>query len=600
MSAPAGRVSETFAAILADLQENQGWRLALSAFGLAALVKGPCPPDIAPAAKRFKTDGVVVGRVFDRSADAAGRARRADLEGLIDLDPLDACRALCSACFGGYVAVFAQDRAEPVVLRAPSGAIDAFTWRRGPVSFVADNIPEGLAAPEDLAIDWDGVGAVLARSIRAVARTPLIGVRGLDPGVCRHGPGWSQDTVLWSPARIARLGPVEASPADLRAAVDLAIAAELDGADRVLCEISGGLDSAIVATSLSAIGHPPRAAINFWRDQAEADERAYAQDAALAAGAPLQAVRRDLMRLSPQAMAFPARSVRPNLAAIDPDYDALLVDAIEAAQADVLMTGHGGDVVFLQVGAAEVAADLVRGAPCTGSRAARLADIARRARRSVWSLAWEALSGRQSAHAPQAGLEERDFVLARPDPVLHPWIRETRGISPARRVQIEGLVNSLGLVAHTRRGAAARIAHPLLAQPVVELCLRIPAPILSSGEGERTFAREAFADRIPPSIANRRSKGDVTTYFGRSMAANAGFLREHLLGGRLVAKGLLDRARLEAALSHEAMIWRHTYGNLLLAAGLEAWVRHWEGRAPLRGGEGGPDEVGLVGEVRLG
>lgn len=582
MTAPAGRPSEAFAAILADLKENQGWRVVVSAFGLAALVKGERPPEIAPTTKLFRTDGVVIGRVFDKSPDAAGRARRADLSELADIDPVEACRLLCSACFGGYVAVLAQDRGGPVALRSPSGALDAFTWRRGPVNFVADDIPEGLAAPGGLAVDWDGVGAVLARGIRAVARAPLHGVQGLDPGVCRHGQGWGEETVLWSPAAIARQGPVKTCADELRAAVDLAISAELDGAERILCEISGGLDSAIVATSLAAIGRAPTAAINFWRDQAEADERTYAQAVADAAGVRLQAVRRELMRLSPEALAFPARSVRPNLAAIDPDYDALLVEALKGAEADVLMTGHGGDVVFLQVGAAEVAADLVRGAPCVGSRAARLADIARRARRSVWSLAWEALSGRPSVHAPQEGLAERDFVLARPDRELHPWTSDTRHVSPARRVQIEGLVNSLGLIAHTRRSAAARIAHPLLAQPVVELCLRIPTPILSSGEGERTLARQAFAGRLPRVIAERRSKGDVTTYFGRSMAANAGFLREHLLEGRLVAQGLLDRARLETALEPEAMIWRHTYGNLLLAAGLEGWVRHWEGRATAR------------------
>lgn len=582
MTAPAGQPTDAFDQILADLQARHGWRLAHGAFGLAALVKGARPLAVTPITARFKTDGVVIGRIFDRRPFHAGDVQRARLESLAELEPLEACARLCATTFGGYVAVLAGDRAAPAVLRDPSGAIDALTWRRGPVSFVADEVPEGLAAPDDLAIDWIGVEAILARAIRAVARVPLTGVRGLDPGVCRHGADQRTDTVLWSPARIARQGPIKATPEDLRSAVDLAIAAELDGAERVLCEISGGLDSAIIAASLAAQGKPPIAGVNFWRDQAEADERAYAQSAAGAAGAPLVALHRDLMRLTPQALAYPARSVRPNLAAIDPDYDALLVEAITTAKADVLMTGHGGDVVFLQVGAAEVAADLLTGAPCQGPRAARLADIARRARRSVWSLAWEALSGRASRHAPQAGPLERDFILARPDPALHPWTRDRRGITPARRVQIEGLVNSLGLVARTRRGAAARIAHPLLAQPVVELCLRIPTPILSSGEGERTFARQAFADRIPAMIAERRSKGDVTTYFGRSMAANAPFLREHLLEGRLVARGLLDRKRLEAALTPEAMIWRHTYGDLLLAAGLEAWVGHWDGRSAPR------------------
>ena len=553
--------------------------LAVSAFGLAALTKGAQAPAVEPVTRLFKTSGVVVGRIFDRQPDAAGRARRADLETLVELDPLETCADLCERCFGGYVVVLAPDRSAPLVLRSPSGMIDAFTWRRGPVSLVGDDIPTGLAAPNDLAVDWAGVEAILARPVRSVARVPLIGVRGLDPGVCRHGLGYNADTVLWSPAQVARQGPIAASPADLRACVDLAIDAELDTSDRVLCEISGGLDSAIVATSLAAAGHPPIAAVNFWRDQAEADERTYAEDVAKAAGVPLSTVHRDLMRLGEGAFEMSAQAVRPNLAAADPDSDRLMVEAIRAAKADLLMSGHGGDVVFFQIAAAQIAADLLAGAPCVGSRWSRLADIARRSRRSVWSLVWETMTGQTRTAKYLPVFNERDFILARADTDLHPWTRDTRGVGRARRQQIEGLVNSLDLVALTRRGDAARIAHPLLSQPVVELCLRIPTPVLSSGEGERTFARQAFADRIPASIFGRRSKGDVTTYFGRSMAANIPFLREHLLNGRLVAQGLLDQALLDAVLTPDALIRRHAYGDLLFASALEAWVRHWEGRS---------------------
>lgn len=590
MTAPAGQPSETFAALLDDLQAREGWRLALSAFGLAVLVKGQRPPGITPIKTLFKVDGVVIGRIFDRRPDSAGQVQAANLEGLPALNPVEACRTLVNGAFGGYVAVLAQDRAAPAVLRSPTGMIDAFTWQVGPVTLVADDLPTGLAAPPGLGIDWDEVGAILNHALHAVAKAPLVGIAGLDPGVCRHGRDLSAETRLWSPAEIVRKGPIAEGDlaAKLRAAVDLAIAAEHLGSERVLCEISGGLDSAIIAACLAAAGHPPSAAINFWRDQAEADERVYAEAAAAAAQVRLDAVHRDLLRLTPASFSMSARSVRPNLAAVDPEHDRLLAHALAAAGADLLMTGNGGDVVFLQVGAAQIAADLLAGAPCRGSRAARLADIARRTRRSIWSLAREAFSGRPSVLAPRLGPEERDFVRARPAGTTHPWLSDRRGISAARRVQIEGLVNSLGLTAHTERGEAARIAHPLLLEPVVELCLRIPIPMLSSGEGERTLARQAFADRIPALIAQRRSKGDVTTYFGRSMAASAPFLREHLMDGRLVAQGVLDRARLEAALTPEALIWRNTYGNLLLAAGLEAWARHWEGRLVAAGPAGGP------------
>lgn len=588
MTGPAGMPSEAFATMLGDLQAR-GWQAALSVFGLAVLTKGGRPPEVTGVTHRFRTDGVVIGRIFDRQPDASGRPRRTDLEALAERDPVEACEHLCAHAFGGYVVVLAKDRSEPTVLRSPSGMIDAFTWRAGPISFVGDDIPVGLAAPEDLAVDWCGVEAVLARPVRSVARAPLSGVSGLDPGVCRSGPYYSDDKVLWTPARIARRGPIVASHEDLRATIDLAIGAELDEGDRVLTEISGGLDSAIVATSLAASGRPAVGAVNFWRDQAEADERRYAQAVASRAGVPLTSLHRDLMSLDAAAFEVSARAVRPNLAAADPGNDHALADALKRADAGVLMTGHGGDVVLFQIAAVQLAAELLRGAPCRGSRAGRLADIARRARRSVWSLAWESLTGRTRTSDGRPPVSERDFIRALPDAALHPWTEDHRGVSPARRLQIEGLVNSLDLVAQTRRADVARISHPLLSQPVVELCLQIPAPILSSGEGERSFAREAFAERLPPQIVQRRSKGDVTTYFGRSMAANLPFIREYLLDGRLVSRGLIDRRRLEAVLSPDALVRLHIYGDLLFACGLEAWIGHWEGRSAVGvGGGAGP------------
>ena len=148
----------------------------------------------------------------------------------------------------------------------------------------------------------------------------------------------------------------------------------------------------------------------------------------------------------------------------------------------------------------------------------------------------------------------------------------------AKRMQIAGLVNNQSVFAPSRRGAVAALAHPLLSQPMVELCLAIPAPILSAGEGDRSFARDAFADDLPASIRYRRSKGDVTVFFGRSVAASLPFLREFLLGGRLAEQGLIDPRRFDEALRAEQLVWRDDYGAILAAAQIEAWLRHWESR----------------------
>lgn len=597
MTSPPGRPAELFDAILADLQQT-GWRLAVSAFGLAGLTRGRTPPDVVAIKDALKTDGIMVGRVFDRRADDQARARRADLGHLCDPEPLEAFRILSDHAFGDYLCVLAKRRDATAIYRAPSGGIDAFTWRRQEVILIADEVPEGLAAPDDLSIDWDVLGEVLTDPVRAVELLPLRGLSALDPGVCRHGARLSEETRIWTPARVVRRGDLRPSADDLRAAVDLAVSAEVEGARRSLCEISGGLDSAIVAASLTAIGRPADLAVNFWRDQAEADERRYAQAAADLAGVPLKTFHRALLRIDAATFDLSARSVRPSLAAADPEYDRLMISAIQAAKADVLITGHGGDAVFYQLGAADIAADLLAGAPCQGARLARLADIARRTRRSVWSLAREVMAGRPSALSPQATPDESDFLRAPALRTRHPWVAEASGLHRAKRTQITGLVSGLVVSAHTRRASATRLGHPLLSQPVVELCLRTPIPILSSGEGERTFAREAFGDRLPPLIANRRSKGDITTYFGRSMAASSPYLRLALLDGRLVAEGLLDRAKLEAALTPEALIWRNTYRNLFLAAGLEAWIGYWEGRGAGAASGSGPSDAARKASAR--
>ncbi|MDI1364248.1 MAG: lasso peptide isopeptide bond-forming cyclase, partial [bacterium] len=160
----------------------------------------------------------------------------------------------------------------------------------------------------------------------------------------------------------------------------------------------------------------------------------------------------------------------------------------------------------------------------------------------------------------------------------HAWLTDLSGVSPAKRQQITALASNLNVNGATGRGELARIVHPLLAQPIVELCLAIPAPVLSAGERERSFAREAFAERLPRRIMDRRSKGEISVFLGRSLAASADFLRGFLLEGRLAARGLIDPAELAAALEPEALVWKDASKEILAAATLEAWVRHWEDR----------------------
>jgi asparagine synthase (glutamine-hydrolysing) len=572
-----GVASSTLEAVVEDLTGRQGWRQVIKAYALAVLVKGVAVPAIRPLAGSKGVGGVLIGKAFDRAGAEAGEVRAARLEGLIDLEPLEAAAFLIEQAWGGFVAVLAPQRADaPAVLRDPTGQIDAFVWTRDGITLVGSEVPDGPAAPLGLAIDWPRIGDLLADPRRTGAAPPLKGLVGVDPGECRYGVGANQSCRLWSPATIVRERPAPEDPsASLRRWVDVSVTAEASDTEIIFSEISGGLDSAIVATALAHAGRRPKGAINFYRDQAEGDERLWARAVAEAIDVPLNAVRRAPFALRPDDFAVGAASVRPSLNALDPDYDRLLLAEAERLKAEVLFTGHGGDVVFYQLGAAEIAGDILRGAPTTAGRLKALGDVARRTRRSVWSLARQALMARSSF---KDGAADERFVTVVARGPAHPWLEDLKGVPPAKRIQIAGLVNSLNVVAKTRRGAATRLAHPLLSQPMVELCLSIPTPILSAGEGDRSLARLAFSDRLPAVVAERRSKGDITVFFGKSIAASLPVLRPMLLEGRLVASGLIDRDRLEIALQPETLVWRDNYGEILVAAALEAWVCHWEGR----------------------
>jgi asparagine synthase (glutamine-hydrolysing) len=165
---------------------------------------------------------------------------------------------------------------------------------------------------------------------------------------------------------------------------------------------------------------------------------------------------------------------------------------------------------------------------------------------------------------------------------LHRWTADAQacGLPPAKTLQILGLANHHVYHGDSRRRRVADLLFPLLAQPVMEFALSIPIPILASSADDRPFAREAFASRLPAAVRDRRSKGDLSAYFARLVAGSLDMLRPYLLDGCLCASGVLDRDAVDRMLDPRQLIWESRPANILWAATVEAWVRHWQGRVP--------------------
>lgn len=112
--------------------------------------------------------------------------------------------------------------------------------------------------------------------------------------------------------------------------------------------------------------------------------------------------------------------------------------------------------------------------------------------------------------------------------------------------------------------------HPLLSQPVVELCRGLTTPALTRGGRDRVVSREAFRGRLPAPVIDRRGKGDLTAHYGRVIAASLGLLLPLLLDGCLAEAGLLDRRRLEVLLTPEQLILQRANSEILTAALIES------------------------------
>ncbi len=182
---------------------------------------------------------------------------------------------------------------------------------------------------------------------------------------------------------------------------------------------------------------------------------------------------------------------------------------------------------------------------------------------------------------PTFGLVSPAFAQAARGAV-HAWVIAAReaDVAPAKRLQIEALANCHMFHSGRRRRRQADLLYPLLAQPVVELCLAIGAPELAGGAYDRAFARGAFADRLPDVVRQRRTKGVMGSFFTHLVAGNLELFRSHLLDGCLCDAGVLDRAALEQLLDPRQLIWTSSATEILWAVTVESWVRHWQARTP--------------------
>lgn len=405
------------------------------------------------------------------------------------------------------------------------------------------------------------------------ARTCIEHVREVLPGTLHQpdrGNRWTE-TAAWRPAdfitrRQAILDPIEAATR-LREVALAVVPVQLDSGS-ISLQLSGGLDSSLVAACIASAGQSFEC-VNFATRSPDGDERDFAR----AVAEFCHLTMRELQEPETVSLNMPPRpAFHPTTNPLLAPFDAAIASAAADLGADVLVDGAGGDNLFCYITSAAPVLDALRWGLLRQSLET-VGDIAVRADCTCWEVVRAAL-GRLR---PRPGWKEnqsflrRDALLSRADP--HPWLEGLANAPPGKREHVQALVHIQHFL--DRRSAGIALSHPLLAQPLLELCLRIPSWLWMGGGRNRAVARDAFRKLLPASVLARRAKGSLLSLFYRSFGHLRGEILDLLMSGGLRAEEIIDEAKVEAVFRSEE--WRRDDVQLRISeiAALELCLQSW-------------------------
>jgi asparagine synthase (glutamine-hydrolysing) len=269
--------------------------------------------------------------------------------------------------------------------------------------------------------------------------------------------------------------------------------------------------------------------------------------------------------------------------------DQALIETCRAAGADVVMSGQGGDALFLQrVIASHALIDFVRlnglGAAFWGTAYA----VAMLTERPVLGIlgdaasfllgvrSWRSDGGLAAAKSRWKGLIGEDALASLPSSyVIHPWLKQAERLPPTKAEQLQSILALRNYYPACGHGIERTALFPLASQPIVELALSTPAYEFIRGGRDRSLERNAFADILPADIVHRTQKGFVSHSMTAALARDFETVREKILDGVLATEGVINRKAAEARFTREQFAEGGELETVLNLMAVEAWLSAW-------------------------
>lgn len=546
--------------------------------------------------------GVVLGTLFRRNVEItdptpAGLANvtEQDVDEIVD----SAGKSLMSAFWGRYVGFIADSgQHRKWVLRDPAGELPCYTTTFKDVviafSRLADCMDLGLPP---FTVNWSHVARHVAYGAFDAPSTGLNEVQEIYPGECVEFVGdHTRRQFLWNPAEISRSTVIEEpdrAAQAIRATVSHCVHSWASCYPGILHLISGGIDSSTVLACLASAPSRPRlVAANYFVPNGMSDERQYARKMAQHAGCHFVELARDPSNIDFREILNIDPTVAPEIDLTILERSRLERQLAKDNGAVAVSTGNGGDGIFGSSARGQVALDYlhIHGANPHFARLLMQEAIFREVSifRVIAKLAHDGLFRQRETWPNERTLVDDELLrtFGKVPTASYPWRSVVARMRPGAARLLLGFAGPKSFYDELASSSAdaPEPMNPLFSQPLGELVLCIPSYVMNERGVDRGLVRRAFADKLPTEILRREWKDRPTNVGERQFVRNLAVMRELLLDGELVRRGILNRARLESALSGDPL-WGKTNSDPLEARNyfvVEVWLRTLSSRQQQR------------------
>ncbi|WP_338695168.1 asparagine synthase-related protein [Bradyrhizobium sp. 26S5] len=464
--------------------------------------------------------------------------------------------------YAGDAAFIVRAPSGTAIVRPPFSEISIFYQVRNDVieCWAGLKLPDAVLAQRH-AFNFDYLIGLMCNTSWMTPETGLCGVFELLSGAALIISRGSFQQVDFLASAVARLKGTAVSFEDDVASFRRLISASVAHKTRrygggFSIECSGGLDSSVVALAAADLHRDRSLSLlnSYSETDVKGDERFFfAALAERARGVPTYVETNARSSMTDLSSELLAPTPRPCKLAATIATTAQLHEAAQAAGSRLVLTGDGGDQLFLRMRRLTMARELLAEARSPRETLRELAGLAIQARASVWRVLGDVITGQSSRDLRRHMFGDLRFpqspvASARPDvrAELVPGSRALRHLPTTRLFQFFGMRNAeLNRIA--LRDIAVEERKAFVFWPLIKAGLLAARRNHCSNGIDRALEREAFREDLPDVIYYRLGKGagrDLLTRY------KYGALAARVERSALYRHGLISRDLLRTAIDN--------------------------------------------------